>query len=268
MSVKYEKHGHIAIFTLENGKVNAFTPAMHKQFYDHLDDFLRDPEMHSGVLTGSGKQAFCGGDDIKNDWSLDSLHDTLTAHFHPSNDASANARPGWERELRTIDRYKPIIGAINGPAIGMGFIYAMMFMDIRIASPNAVLGLPEIMYGMGGAGGSTQLWRHLPPAIAMSMVLAGEPLPVEDALRYGLINEIVDHDALLDRAIEIAEKIASYPAIAVRVEMEGFYRSMDLSRRDTAGFMSHLYRLQRAAYLTGENTSANPLDPNAPENNK
>jgi enoyl-CoA hydratase/carnithine racemase len=102
----------------------------------------------------------------------------------------------------------------------------------------------------------------------MSMVLAGEPLPVEDALRYGLINEIVDHDALLDRAIEIAEKIASYPAIAVRVEMEGFYRSMDLSRRDTAGFMSHLYRLQRAAYLTGENTSANPLDPNAPENNK
>jgi enoyl-CoA hydratase/carnithine racemase len=144
MSVKYEKHGHIAIFTLENGKVNAFTPAMHKQFYDHLDDFLRDPEMHSGVLTGSGKQAFCGGDDIKNDWSLDSLHDTLTAHFHPSNDASVNARPGWERELRTIDRYKPIIGAINGPAIGMGFIYAMMFMDIRIASPNAVLGLPEI----------------------------------------------------------------------------------------------------------------------------
>ena len=265
MSVKYEKQGRIAVFTLENGKVNAFTPPMHKQLYDHIDDFIKDPDIHAGVLTGTGRQAFCGGDDIKNDWSMDSLHDTLMAHFQPSTDKSAKARPGWEREIRSIDRYKPIVGALNGPAIGMGFIYAMLFMDIRIAAPNAKLGLPEIMYGMGGAGGSTQLWRQLPPPIAMSMVLTGDPLSAEDALRFGLINEIVDHDKLLNRAIQQAEKIASYPPLAVRVEMEGFYRSMDLSRRDTAGFMGHLYRLQRAAHLTGDNVSANPLADNAPE---
>lgn len=265
MPVKYEKVGNVAVFTFENGKVNQITPPMHKELYDYMEEFLKDSSIHAGVLTGAGTQAFSGGDDIKNNWSKDSLHETLVAHFQRSTDESANSRPGWERDMRTIDRYKPIVGALNGPALGMAFIYSILLMDIRIASPNAWFGLPEIKYGMGGAGAATQLWRHLPPAIAMSMVLEGEPLSIEDAHKFGLVNEIVDQDKLMPRAMEIAEKIASYPPIAVRVEMEGFYRSMDMSKRDTHSYLSHLYRLQRAAYLTGENVSGTPLDPNAPE---
>ena len=235
MTVKYEKNGRIAVFKLDNGKVNALTPRMHKEFFDHLRDYLNDEDLRCAILTGAGERAFCGGDDIKNDWNYPDLHDSLQAHFQPSDEDNPDIRPGWDRELRTIDRYKPIIGAINGPAIGMGLIYALQFMDIRIATPNTILGLPEIKYGMGGAGGSTQLWRHLPPAIAMSMVLTGESITAEDAVHFGLINEIVEQPQLVARAMEIASTIASHPPLAVRVEMEAFYRSMDLNRRDKLG---------------------------------
>ncbi len=265
MSVHYSTHGEIGVFTLDNGKVNAITPPMHKEFHDHLKDFLHDPKMRVGILTGSGNRAFSGGDDVKRDWNRDSLHETLVGHFRPSTEADRDHRPGWERNLYQLERYKPIVGALNGPALGMGFIYAMNFMDIRIATPNAYLAVPEISYGMGGVSGSTQLWRHLPPAVAMNMALMCEKLTADEALRFGVYNKIVEPGELMPCAMEHAERIAAHPEIGVRVEMEAFYRSMDLSRSDNRAFMTHLYRLQRAAYLTADNTSGNPLDPNSPE---
>ena len=104
---------------------------------------------------------------------------------------------------------------------------------------NAKLGLPEIKYGMGGAGGSTQLWRHLPIPIAMSMLLTGESMSAEDALKFHLINEIVEPEHLMERALEIAGKIAAMPPLAVSVEMEAFYRSMDLSRQESRSADMH-----------------------------
>mgnify|MGYP001160947265 CR=1 FL=1 len=268
MKIHYQVEGPIGIFTLDNGKVNAITPQMHKELHDHMKSFLSDNSVRCGVMTGAGQQAFSGGDDIKTDWGYPDLHDTLMAHFSPSSEDRTTIRPGWERELRAIDRYKPIVGALNGPALGMGFFYVMTFMDIRVATPNAFLSLPEIAYGMGGIGGSTQLWRHLPPSVAMDMVLLGEKLTAEQAQTYGLYKKIVDHPDLMETALGYARKIASFPELGVRVEMEGFYRSMDMSRRDNSAFMEHLYRLQRAAYLTGENASAHPLDPTSPEQQK
>jgi enoyl-CoA hydratase/carnithine racemase len=248
MEIRYEKQGNVAIFTLDNGPVNALTPPMHKQMYDHLKEFTADPDIHAGVLTGAGDRYFCGGDDIKNSWRKGGIRTkTLEAHFYPSDpNAEPNSRPGWEREVRALQRFKPIVGALNGPALGMGFIYAMDFMDIRVATPDAYLAIPEIAYGMGGASGWTQLGRYMPPAVALKFALLAEKLSPQDAVKYGLFNEIVEPDQLMDRAMEYAEKIASFPPIAVQVEMEGFYRSMELSRSDTNAFMAHLYRLQRA----------------------
>ena len=268
MTVHYKAEGAIGVFTLDNGKVNAITPRMHKEFYDHLQAFLQDPKMRVGILTGAGNRAFTGGDDIKNDYSRGSLHETLVAHFRPSREDELDIRPGWERNIHQIERYKPIVGALNGPALGMGFIYTMNFMDLRIATPNAYLALPEIAYAMGGISGSTQLWRHLPPAVAMNMALMCEKLTAEEALRFGVYNKVVEPEKLMSTAMQYAEKIASHPELGVRTEMEAFYRSMDLSRADTRSFMNHLYRLQRAAYMTGENASANPLAPDSYEQQK
>lgn len=259
MTLRYQRQGKIAVFTLDNPKVNALTPEMHKAFHDRLLEFTADQSVHVGILTGAGSRAFCGGDDIKHDWGWGTVEDNLNAHFWPSGEAEAERRPGWERELLTLERYKPIVAAINGPAMGMGLIYLLCHSDIRIAVPEARMGFPEIAYGMGGAGGTTQLSRHLPPTVAYSMLLTGEPLSAEEALKHSLINEIVEPDALMDRATQLAEKIAAQPPLAVRTEMEVFKRSMDLPRREAVAFANHLYRLQRAAYLAQEGTTSTPL---------
>ncbi len=259
MQVKYERKGNVAIFTLENDKVNQLTPTMHKQFHDHMKSFLADQSIHVGILTGAGNRAFCGGDDIKKDWGFGSAEQNNYEHFWPSTEQNAHLRPGWERELKHVERFKPIVGAVNGAAMGMGLIYLLCHTDIRIAVPGAKLGFPEIAYGMGGAGGTTQLSRHLPRAVAYYMLLTGEPLVAEDALKYDLVNEIVPPEKLMERAMEIAEKIAEQPPLAVRVEMEVFNRSQDLPRDQSIAFASHLYRLQRAAYLSQPGTSATPL---------
>jgi enoyl-CoA hydratase/carnithine racemase len=259
MTIRYEQRGKVGIFTMNRPKVNALTPAMHKEFHDHLLAFLSDQSVHVGILTGAGDRAFCGGDDIKNDWGYGTSEDNLNAHFWPSDNEHSHLRPGWERELKNIDRFKPIIGAVNGPAMGMGLIYLLCHTDIRISVPGAKLGFPEIAYGMGGAGGTTQLARHLPQAVAMWMLLTGEPLTAEEALKHDMINEIVEPDRLMERAMEVAEKIAAHPPLAVRVEMEVFKRSLDLPRRESLAFTTHLYRLQRAAYLAKPGTTSTPL---------
>lgn len=259
MTVRYEKRGKVALFTLDRPKVNALTPAMHKQFHDYLREFVADRDVHVGILTGAGDRAFCGGDDIKKDWGHRSQAEVLDAHFWPSREEDTELRPGWERELKTIERYKPIIGAVNGAAMGMGLIYLLNHTDLRISVPGAKLGFPEVAYGMGGAGGTTQLCRHLPPAVAMWMLMTGEPLLAEDAVAHGLVNEIASPERLLDRAFEVAETIAAHPPLAVRVEMEVAQRAMDLPKAEATNLSMHLYRLQRAAYLAQPGTTAAPL---------
>jgi len=256
MGIKYEKKGRVATFTLDNGKVNAFTPEMHKELYDAVKEFCADRSVHVGILTGAGNRAFCAGDDIKNPHGHQAPADAMAAHFFPSTEEEAHLRPGWERELKAIERFKPIIGAINGPVVGMGAIYMLNLTDIRIATPNAFIGLPEIAYGMAGAGGSTQLARQVPPAVAMWMVLLGENMPAEDALKHDLYNEVVAPDALMPRAMELADRIAGLPPISVRVEMEVTKRAAEMSRSEALSLTSHLYRLQRAALTaTGEYNS-------------
>lgn len=261
MPVTYERRGSIGIFTIDNPKANAFTPLMHKEFYDHLQSFLADPGVHVGILTGAGNRVFCGGDDIKHPWGHGSLKADLDAHFLPSASGVPDRRPGWERENALVERYKPIIAAVNGPTMGMGLFYLLTHTDIRIAVPGARFGFPEIAYGMGGAGGMAQVGRHLPRTVAMWMLLTGEPLSAQEALKHDLINEIVQPDQLMDRAMEIAEKIAAHPPLAVRVEMEAFDRGVELSKRDAIAHTTHLYRLQRATYLMDPDNKALPLSP-------
>ena len=253
MGIRYEKDGAIATITLENGKVNAFRPEMHRELHDTIKSFVSDRSIHVGILTGAGQRAFCGGDDIKAPNGVQSATDAITSHFFPSTDAETHLRPGWERELSQIERYKPIIGAINGPAVGMGFIYMMNLTDIRIGTPGAFLALPEIKYGMAGAGGSTQLARYLPMTVAMWMLLTGERLSPDDALKHSLYNEICKPERLMERAHAVAALVAAQPPISVRIEMELTRRAMDMPRGEAAVLTEHLYRLQRAAFaLRGE----------------
>lgn len=152
MTIRYEKDGHVATITIDNGKVNAFTPEMHKQLHDIMQEFMADRSVHVGILTGAGTKAFCAGDDIKTPNGVQPPQDALAAHFFPSTDEDTKLRPGWERELRKMERYKPIIGAINGPALGMGAIYLLNLTDIRIAAPMPSSGCPRLPMAWQGQG--------------------------------------------------------------------------------------------------------------------
>jgi enoyl-CoA hydratase/carnithine racemase len=249
MSLGYTKTDGIATITIDNPPVNVFTPELHRDLYEILRDFMADPTIRVGILTGAGTRAFCAGDDIKTERPKRTVAEIVERHLQPRRNDESCEYPGWEAEVARLceERFKPIIAAVNGPVMGQGLIYLLRLTDLRIAVPTAIFGLPEIAYGMGGASGAVRLGRHIPPVTALWLALSGEPFNADQALRNHLINEIVEPDRLMSRAREIAARIATHPPIAVRTEMEAFYRAQDMTSPQATAFTSHLYRLQRTA---------------------
>ncbi|MEZ5646130.1 MAG: enoyl-CoA hydratase/isomerase family protein [Burkholderiaceae bacterium] len=250
MKLHYEKSDGIATITIDNPPVNAFTPALHRDLHDILSDFLSDDDVRVGILTGSGTRAFCAGDDIKTPRPDRTQAEIVKRHMSRRRHDESLEYPGWEHEVlrMAMQRYKPIVGAINGVAMGQGMLYLLHLTDIRIASSTARFGLPEIAYGMGGAGGSTRLSRQIPHVAAMWLALTGEPFDAQTALRYDLVNELVEPEAVLSRAREVAALIARHPPLAVRTEMEASYRALDLTRDQALSYVGNLYRLQRVTF--------------------
>jgi len=248
VSIDYVKAGPVATFTLRNGKVNPLTGEMHRQMHDALVDFLADPELKVGILTGAGERAFSAGDDIKTDDPVtgDPVTDLLTV-MSPTHVAAGSDSFEWANDVLRLDRTKPIIGAVRGWCLGRGLEYLVLLTDIRIATPDAKFGLPEIAYGMGGLGGTMQLTRRLPATTAWEMALTGEPIDAAEALRIHLVNRVVAPEDLMPEAERIAVLIARHPLLAIRVEMEALRRSENLSPDDAYALGTHLYRLQRLA---------------------
>ncbi|WP_299911763.1 enoyl-CoA hydratase/isomerase family protein [uncultured Paracoccus sp.] len=244
--LSYEKSGAIATITIDNPPVNVFTPAMHKQLFEILQDFNADRQIRCGILTGAGERSFCAGDDIKTARPERTRQEIVERHLTPSHAFDTEEYPGWEHEVMTLPRYKPIVAAVNGYCFGQGFIYLNMLSEIRYASTTAQLGMPEIAYGMGGAGGALSLGKMIPHVAAMELLLLGEPVSAEKAMRMGLLNDVVEPGKLMERAQAAAERIASHPPMGVRIEMESYQRGLDLPRADSMAMAGHMYRLARA----------------------
>ncbi len=251
MGIEYAKDGAIATFTLTNGTVNPITPAMHRELHTAMLDFLADPELRVGILTGAGERAFSAGDDIRSESpsSGDAVTDLLGA-MGPGPATPAAADPaGYDPAdaLLRLERTKPVIGAVRGWCLGRGLFYLLRLTDIRLATPDARFGLPEIAYGMGGIAGTMRLTRHLPAATAWEMALTGEPIDAQEALRVHFVNRLVGPDELLPEARRVAALIARHPPLAVRTEMEALRRAEDLDADDAYVLGSTLYRQQRLA---------------------
>ncbi|MGI6853963.1 enoyl-CoA hydratase/isomerase family protein [Mesorhizobium sp. 1B3] len=245
---RYEKADGIAVLTLDNPPVNVLTPETHEQLYGILKDFYSDPEIRCGIWTGAGERAYCAGDDVKSERLERTTAEIVDRHLTPRREGDPAEYPGWEGEILSLKRTKPMIAAVNGPCMGQGMIYLLLLTDLRIAVPKARFGLPEIAYGMPGAGGVTRLGRQIPQTAALWMALTGEAISAEEARRCFLINEIVEPAQLMERARQIASRIASLPPRAMRVEMETFYRALDLDRDDAMAFAGHMYQLVRATF--------------------
>jgi enoyl-CoA hydratase/carnithine racemase len=167
------------------------------------------------VITGSGERAFCVGADLKSTRaSSASYAEALFLANEPAADAGLYIR---QMDLADLDLHKPLIAAINGHCLGGGLELALQC-DLRIASASATFGLPEAAVGsIPAVSGLHRLMRAVPPAHAMQMALTGSRIDAWQACAIGLISERLDsHEALLHRAMILAEQIARQAPLAIQ----------------------------------------------------
>ena len=204
--VQYEKRGRIAYVTMNRPNVmNALHPPAHEELEQVWNDFAADPDCWVAILTGAGDKAFSAGNDLK--WTVQ--------HGMPR-----MPRSGFAALTSRFDLVKPIIAAVNGCALGGGLEIALAC-DLIVAAEHATLGLPEPKVGlMAAAGGVHRLPRQIPLRIAMGMLLTGRPLTAADALRYGLVNEVVPKAELMAAATRWAEAIAENSPLSVQASKQ------------------------------------------------
>ncbi|MFD2370529.1 enoyl-CoA hydratase-related protein [Brevibacillus sp. GCM10020057] len=204
----------VGIVTLNRPKIlNALNLKLVDELVAELEKLDKDPDIRAILLTGNDK-AFAAGADIN-----EMAEDSAIAIMKRDQFAV------WDR-ISLIS--KPIIGAVSGFALGGG-CELMMNCDIVIASETAVIGQPEVKLGvMPGAGGTQRLVRAVGLRKAMEMLLTGEPISAQEALRYGLVNRVVPVEAYLQEALKLAKQIAAQPPLAVQMIKRAAHKADDL----------------------------------------
>ncbi|MBI4285095.1 MAG: enoyl-CoA hydratase/isomerase family protein [Chloroflexi bacterium] len=216
MVIDYKKEGRIATFTINRPQaLNAMNVEGVRELHQALVDFRDDAEAWVGIITGAGDRAFCAGADIKD----------LLPYMRDHGDDFSNIPA--TTHMRGLEVWKPLIAAINGHALGGG-LEIVLACDIRIASENARLGLPEVTLGIiPGWGGTQRLPRMVPWCRAAELLFTGRLIDAQEALRIGLVNRVVPPDKVLATAREIAETICQAGPLAVRAAKEAMYRGSD-----------------------------------------
>ena len=195
-----EKHGHIAILTLNHPPVNAWNLGLMEDFEKAVGEIETDRDVRVLIITGGGEKCFSAGFDVS---------DAATSHI-----TSPKGRDLWTR----LDRFsKPVIAAINGFAMGGGLELALScHFRIMIDDPKATIGLTELNLGIiPGWGGTQRLTRVVGKAKALDMILFSKRIDAKEALSIGLINQISTKDRLMDDALSFAEILAKRPPLAV-----------------------------------------------------
>jgi enoyl-CoA hydratase len=191
-----------AIITINRPPLNALSSEAYGELYEAFYEVSKNEKVKVVILTGAGEKAFVAGADITEFMSLNHI-----------------TGPLYTRRNNSIREYirqyeKPVICAVNGLAYGGGCALALVC-DIKIASEHAKFNLAEINMGIVGATQYVANIAHY--GAACKLVFTGEPVDAAEALRIGLIDEIVPKDRLMERSIELAKRIASKPPMALRM---------------------------------------------------
>jgi enoyl-CoA hydratase len=241
----YDVKDQIALITFNRPNVlNALNPKTIDEFGDCLNEARRDNSVRVLILTGAGEKAFVAGADINDlnkrtgiDGREHSLHSGEILH-----------------RLETMG--KPSIAAINGFALGGGCELALGC-SIRIASRNAKIGQPEVKLGIiPGFGGTQRLARLCGKGMAHELILTGEMIAAEEALRIGLVNRVVELPELIPTAEAIAKKIATNAPLAVKYAMEAIEHGVDMTLEEGLFLESALFGLSCATEDMHEGTRA------------
>ncbi len=211
--VVLHRDGAVARLTLDRpAKHNAITNDMATQLADHARAINADETIRAVLLEGAGSRAFCAGMDLK---AIEAFRSSWDFRHRPD-------YPGAVRSIR-----KPVVAALKGWALGGGFELALAA-DIRLAAPSTRIGFPEVTRGWVGGGGASQLLpRLIGTGQAMRLLLTGETIEAEEALRLRLVEQLVPEEALADTARALCEKLAGYSPVAVQAVKAAVRQSME-----------------------------------------
>ena len=232
-TIGYEKlDDGIAVLTLDRPEsLNAFSVQMRDDVHEALTAVRGDPEVRGLLVRGAGERAFCAGADL--------------SEFGTTPSQTVARRVRWERDVwgLWLALPKPVVAAVHGYCLGSGVEIACVC-DLRVASEDAIFGMPEVGLGLIPAAGGTQLLpRVLGQGRALDLLLTGRRFTAAEALSYGLVSEVVPGDELEQAALGLLRSLLRAPdaalAAAKRAVSEGLdlplAQALTLERRMSAG---------------------------------
>lgn len=233
MGVDFEKLNNVAYITLNRPEaMNSLDPESMVRLAEVWGEVRTDPEIRVAVLTGAGEKSFCTGTDMKKTPVPD---DCMAALYY---------RDG-QPIIPHMQTWKPIIACINGYAVGGGLEMALAC-DLRICSTTAKFGLTETkVASLAGLNGTQCLPRAVPQAIAMKMLLTGEMIDAQEALRVGLVSDVVEPEELLALATKYAERIARNAPLSVMATKQAAVMGRDLPLQHAIDFSYLLWGILR-----------------------
>jgi enoyl-CoA hydratase len=241
-TILYEKKEHIAYVTLNRPHaLNAYSVQMRDDLYEVFRAIKDDDEVRVTIVKGAGNKAFCAGADLTEFLTAPSATEARQIRFR---------RDLWKLFLTMP---QPLIAAVHGYVLGSGMEIAACC-DIRIASEDAVFGLPEVGLGIiPGAGGTQTIPRLIGVSRSLEMLLTNRWIPCDEAYRFGLVNRMVPKGEHARTAGEMAHKIASFDPHAVRRAKEAIIRGIDMSLQEGLELEKRLILKRRSS--EGDKTS-------------
>jgi enoyl-CoA hydratase/carnithine racemase len=214
-----ETRGHLRILTINRpDRMNSLSPEMSEALVEAFVDAGSDPDIRCIILTAVGERAFCAGADLK----ARAEADAAGKPFQPL--LSRVERYLYEVVYETV---KPVIAALNGPAVAGGCELALAC-DIRVAAEHCQMGLPEAKRGKGAHFANVILPRLVPSGIAFEMLYLGEYIDMPTAKHWGLVNRVVPRGEALNEAIRMGEAICENAPVTIRRMKETAVRANGL----------------------------------------
>lgn len=236
MSIDIDRHEGVATITINRPEKRNALDAEHYEGLSAAWTEVRDnSDIRVAIITGAGDKAFCAGADLK---SWIGRKQPLSEVWLTQKDQLLN---------RGLEVWKPVIAAVNGVCVGGGTTL-MLGTDLRVACPEATFGLSEVKRGIIAANGGTQrIMRQMPYAVAMEMLLLGDTMDAETALRWGFVNRVVPRERLLDTAQELAARVGDNAPLAVQAAKELAVRSFEMSMSEGLRYEQFVNRILSAS---------------------
>jgi enoyl-CoA hydratase len=262
-TLRYEQHDHVVTLTYNRpDQHNAVNRTMNAELHSAWQRFRDDQEAFVLVITGAGDTTFCAGWDLADAAELEEVgdYDAFRVALYNS--------PGECGYTRKADIFKPVIAAVNGYAFAAGLETALLA-DIRIAAANAQFGALERRWNIvGGDGMTVRLPLVVGFAKALELIITGRRIDAEEALRIGLVSEVVGRGAALSRAQELAHEIAALPQGAIRSDkesvMRGVGRTLEERLRIEAEMVLSMFMRRDSHTLGAAAFKAGNLEPDWP----